>query len=180
MHDFKPHPTLGSRPNTLAWLRDMQTSVLTLFLATVCITGCKAYVPGQSAYWDERIQGLCEKDGGIVVYETVRLTGDEYAALGGRSKGLSIPTKSTWKPGFPYLRERHETTLHKQSPEVVRSEERIVRVSDGKVLGTTVHYWRRGGDLPTGLGHESYFICPKDDFGLSNKIFKVEGGRNDR
>lgn len=35
------------------------------------------------AYWDARVKALCEMEGGITVYETVRLSEEEYLRYGG-------------------------------------------------------------------------------------------------
>lgn len=48
----------------------------------------------------------------------------------------------------------------------------IFRKSDEKLLGETIWYARRGGDLP-GLGHMSSYSCPKEAgiTELKEKIF---------
>jgi hypothetical protein len=141
--------------------------------ALIGLTACAGYVPGAKSYWDQQVEGLCKADGGITVYEEVHLTQQEYKALGGNDWGLAIPGQQFAAPGYPYIREELHTIINASNPEVGRGESIIRRRSDGKILGRSVQYWRRGGDLPTGLAHGSHYICPQYAQ-LSKDIFKVK------
>ena len=141
-------------------------------LWSALLAGCSNYVPGRQLYWDNQVRELCAKDGGSTVYETIELTRQEYDRLGGLKQGLPIPDEAAAKPGFPYVRQEIRQIIREANPRVMRGETVIKRRSDNKVLARSVRYWRTGGDLPTGLAEETYFICPEQD-DLSRAVFKV-------
>jgi len=122
-------------------------------LTTLFLAGC------EKARLDDEVRRLCAKDGGVKVYETVRLTEEEYQKLLNRYGELDIRNKDYAKPFDAFFQESNTTYLRTGNPELWRSEYRLVRRSDGKVLATSIHYTRRGGDLP-GPWHDSSFSCP--------------------
>jgi hypothetical protein len=142
--------------------------------AVTLLCACTAYVPGRKSYWDEQVSQMCQKDGGVTVYETVFLNEDEYRRLGGTSHGLPIPASENDRPSYPYIREQTLTRIREANPEVVRTEEVIKRRADQKVLARSVRYSRRGGDIPTGIAHHTSFTCPAD-IQLSTHVFKIKG-----
>jgi hypothetical protein len=117
---------------------------------------------------------MCEQDGGFTVYEVIELTQEQYKSLGGFDGGLPVPELRADRPSYPYFREWTETRIRESNPEVVRTEEVLKRRSDGKVLARAIRYSRRGGDVSTGLAHESSFTCPQG-IQLSKQVFKVKG-----
>ena len=117
--------------------------------ATLLLAGC------EKARLDEEVRRLCEKDGGIKVYETVRLPPEKFDKFG----VVSIPIKEKTKPGDEYFYEWDIQYLKKGNPEMWRDHFRVIRVRDTKVLGEAIGYSRRGGDLP-GPWHDSSFACP--------------------
>lgn len=112
---------------------------------------------GVKAYYDRQVRELCVKDGGVRVYETVRLTEEEFDELKRRNFVLPLSTmaKSTdeyyHQPIYRYYR---EGILNMR-----RTQSQVIRRSDGKVLGESISYGRAGGDLP-GPWHHSSFKCP--------------------
>lgn len=148
--------------------------LVSILLVTGNLANCAGYVPGAKANWDARVEELCAKDGGVIVFEHVHLTRDQYKRMGGFAGSISIPTEERASPESLYIRRSIETRLN-ESPSVVRFETQIVRQSDGKLLGRSIRYSRRGGDLPTGLAHDSYFACP-EHVDPTKQIFIVEGG----
>jgi hypothetical protein len=108
---------------------------------------------------DAEVRRLCARDGGVRVYETMVLSEDEYRKLLNRYGELEIQDKEFAKASGAFYQESVKTYLRIGNPELWRSEYRIVRRSDGKVLATSVFYTRRGGDFP-GPWHESSFSCP--------------------
>jgi hypothetical protein len=124
-------------------------------LCSITIGGCAR----EKDRLDEEVRRLCAEDGGVKVYETVVLAEEEYQKLLNRSGELDIRDKKYAKPTDAFFQESTTTYLKKGNPEMWRSEYRLVRRSDGKVLATSVHYARRGGDLP-GPWHDSSFSCP--------------------
>jgi len=125
-----------------------------------------SYVVGR---WDAKIDALCAANGGkdveTRVYETVMAPETkEYFAGREPKRSFFIPSRSegsTLGPQYPYVMEtRVVEVLNAKDPSVVRFTERIVRVSDNKILGERFRYQRAGG-IPgpdPGVGR----TCPKD------------------
>lgn len=106
--------------------------------------------------WDAKIDALCLANGGrdvaTRVYETAVApeTKEYFADLpGGRS--FFIPSRSIGVklgPQYPYVIEtRVVEVLNQRNPSVARYTERIVRVSDNKVLAERFGYQRGGGGV---------------------------------
>jgi len=131
-----------------------------------------AFYEGRKTYWDAQVKEMCEKDGGVTVYERVKISKQDSRFLW--EQGLPLPTENTRKDS-PYFWERTETGIREANPKVVRAETLIKRRSDGKALGKSVRYWRSGGDFPTGFSEGTSFICPQHA-DLSKQVFLVDGG----
>ena len=142
-------------------------SPIVIFALTV------GFYEARKAYWDQKVKEMCARDGGVTVYETVQLTKKDYETLGGTQGGLSLPDERRANKDYPYFRRVVDTVIWRGHLEVVRGETVVIRNSDGKALGRAVQYWRRGGDFPTGLFHDSSFVCP-EQIRLSAMIFKLE------
>lgn len=104
---------------------------------------------------DNEIRRLCAIDGGVRVYETVTLTAEKFDAYG----NIRTPAKEYAKPQDEFYYESDTHYYRQGNPEMWRTEYRIVRVRDKKVLGTSTVYTRRGGDFPSPM-HDSSFSCP--------------------
>ena len=129
---------------------------LAIVLVTTTFAGCAGYVPGRQAYWDAQVKEMCEKDGGVTVYERVKLTQNEYRRLGGIGGTVPVPTRSSASPNTPYVADTKIIKIRESNPEVYRRETMIVRVVDGKVLSRQVTYGRIGGDFPSPAHRSSY------------------------
>lgn len=136
--------------------------ILLGFITLAVLTGC------EKARLDEQVKELCAKDGGIKVYEAVTLPQKRFGANG----DVELSPKQQVKPGDEFYFERETSHLRTGNPEILRSLHQIVRVSDGKTLGTSITYMRRGGDAP-GPWHESSFTCPEPGslIGLERQVF---------
>lgn len=145
-------------------------AVIGLSLAAAWILVPFWEVTGKQAYYDAQVNRLCKKDGGIKVYETVKLPTerfDNYGNIGVRSKEYAKPTDE-------YYFEAEDQYLRKGDSILIKATTQVIRRSDGKVLGESTRYGRGGGDLP-GPWHPSSFDCPqiKDAEGkLESSIFK--------
>ncbi len=109
---------------------------------------------GETWMLDRQVRELCAKDGGIKVYETVPLPPelmDKYGII-------RVPTKEKATVDDQYYRESEKFYYLKGRLQMSRSEYRIIRKSDKKVLGKMVLYGRGGGGLP-GPWHGSSFNC---------------------
>lgn len=133
----------------------MKTS-LTLLLATIALPLLSACATPSQIMADAEVRRLCEIDGGIKVYETVKLPAERFNKYG----QIRIPYKEIAKEGDEYYYESSRDFIRKGNPEMWRSHYKIYRSSDGRLLGESVSYSRRGGDVP-GPWHSSSFGCPE-------------------
>lgn len=118
-------------------------------LALVSLTGCEKY------RLDAEVRQLCTKDGGIKVYEPVKLPPDKFDHYG----NVKINSKNDMSESDEYYYVRKIAYLQKGDPEIWQTHVVIIRRTDEKVLGESIRYTRRGGDIP-GPWHPSSFICP--------------------
>jgi hypothetical protein len=137
------------------------------------IGGCEA----TKAYYDWQVRKLCEKDGGVTIYEYIRIS-PQIAALMGRVDGhLSIGDEAVAPPDdAAFLRRSKESVIRDGDPSVKRIEQIVIRRSDGKVIARVVRYWRTGGDFPFTASHPSHFSCPDSQrhYAEVAEIFVVE------
>lgn len=164
-------PTPVDAANQSAWkarrMRSLGLLALMLLLPFV-MAGCAT--PSKAAL-DAEVKRLCAIDGGIEVYETVRLPAEKFDKYG--KPNFLIKNRDQAKPEDEYFYQWHIQYYQQQGPVLTRSEYKIIRGSDGKILGRSVRYARGGGDLP-GPWHDSSFICPpisKDQPELEASIF---------
>lgn len=131
--------------------------LITLTLTIVLLAGCEKYE------LDRRMEELCKKDGGIRVYETVKLPASMFDATGSPVPGTkSREIEDRLGPSYELVR---GTTYLKQGNPVKgegqlwRTHWKIIRKSDEKLLAEAVLYSRSGGDF-IALGHFSSNSCP--------------------
>ncbi len=126
---------------------------------------------GRNMWLDHQVREMCAKDGGVKVYETVELTPD----LLDKFDRIYIPDKAEAKPSDEYY---YDSAIHYYldgNTKLSRTYHRIVRRSDGKVLGELTRYARAGGGLP-GPWHGSSFMCPAPTQGLKFETAVFLGG----
>jgi hypothetical protein len=111
---------------------------------------------GEKAMLDQQVRELCAKDGGIRVYETVKLPADKFNQWG----NVDVRSKEYAKPTDEYYLEFETYYYRSGNPQVSRNQARIIRRSDGRILGESITYGRGGGDLP-GPWHGTSFTCPQ-------------------
>ena len=143
------------------------TSLILVASVLLTIPGCER----EKDRLDAEVRRLCAKDGGVNAYEKVKLPADKFDKFG----VVLIPGKDKAKPEDDYFYERDVQYLKKGDPELWRSHHRLIRRKDGKVLGESIRYTRRGGDMP-GPWHESSFSCPDIGAqpGLEQLVFQKE------
>lgn len=132
-------------------------------------------------YWaDREVDRLCAKDGGVHVYETVKLGPEnfgpdgtvfpQYERLMAQKRDISL------RYGPDYSEAVSSQTLRQGRavfvPRLTRSVGRFVRVQDGKLLAEWVNYNRYGGDLP-GPWTASSHSCPVSLYrpGIEKSLF---------
>lgn len=137
-----------------------------------------AYTELNKAYWDYRVNELCEKDGGVTVFEKVKLSKEEYELNEGRNGAINVMSEDTSKTAHQYAWKSITKVINSNQPHVWRAEYVTYRKSDNKELGTWVIYSRRGGDFPTVISHPSSFSCrgiEGFETDAAKKIFFVKG-----
>lgn len=132
-------------------MKTLATLLLLLPLATACASG-----PSKSEL-DAEVKRLCAIDGGIKVYETVTLPAEKFNKYG--QINFYKPTQGENALGVEYLYKRETTNSLHGNAEIRRDHIKIIRRSDGKLLGEFIHYVRAGGDMP-GPWHDSTYHCP--------------------
>jgi len=132
------------------------------------IGGCEA----RKAYYDWQVRKLCERDGGVVVYERMAISKADYLRfareVGSGAKGSALVAES------PVYTETTITYIRRGNPEIRRDEEVFRRRSDNKILARYVYYARVGGDFPS-WAHPSSRGCAPIPGGVSRAVFSIEG-----
>ena len=163
-------PLLAFVTARLLWRRSRSDLSKALALAAgIAIVLTPALISnGVKAYYDGQVRELCAKDGGVRVYETVKLPAEKFNQWG----QVRIPSKQAARPDDEYSYESSTNHLKNGNPEIWQSQYKVYRQVDRKLLGESLGYARRGGDLP-GPWNESSFGCPgnTDITDLNKQIF---------
>ncbi|WP_418647605.1 hypothetical protein ACNQFN_22335 [Thauera butanivorans] len=130
--------------------------VLLLALAPLLTLG---FYEGRKAYLDAKVMEMCAKDGGVKVYETVKLPPEKFNEWG--QPAFRIPPKKNLRSSDGYYYEWDISYYRKGNPELSRYHFKLFRSQDSKLLGESISYGRGGGDLPS-PAHGSSFSCPDD------------------
>ena len=136
------------------------------------------FFEGRKAYWDHKVRELCEKDGGATVFENIEISLDEYEKLGGINGVIPIPDETSTKTPKPFYSRTRIEDINTWNPKVTKRITEIKRRDDGKILGKQVIYSRVGGDIPTIIGHPTYFSCqnvPDVFLDIERQIFIING-----
>ncbi|MHB1619266.1 MAG: hypothetical protein ACYCTY_04675 [Sulfuricella sp.] len=113
---------------------------------------------GKTLWLDHQVRELCAKDGGVKVYETVKLPPEKFNQWG--QPNFYRPDQGENALGAEYVF-KQETYYYKQgNPDLFRLYTQVFRHLDGKLLGESVFYKRGGGGLP-GPWHGTSFMCPE-------------------
>jgi len=143
-------------------------SLLCAALCASAIGGCAR----EKDRLDEEVRQLCAKDGGIKVYEQIKMPPEMFDNFG----VLVLPDATDVQPLGGRFVLKEETKYYRTGNPSSRQEHvQIIRSSDGRVLGEFTSYHRVGGDLP-GPWHDSTFVCPPD-IGtalLKRSVFQIE------
>lgn len=163
-------PLLVMVATPLLWRRSstpLQKSLVTLTSIAV-LFGPMLISNGVKWWYDRQVSELCAKDGGVKVYETVKLPAEKFNQWG----QVRIPNKNKAKPSDEYYYESAMHYLRNSNPEMWQSHYKVYRQFDNELLGESISYTRRGGDAP-GPWHESSFRCPdnSDITDLNKQLF---------
>lgn len=133
--------------------------ILLVSLFFTAFTGCMGYVPGQQSYWDAQVKEMCERDGGVKIYEKLHISKSDIDLLGRVDGKIDVPIKQLAKPNSPVYAELKITNLQEGNPQVTRTESTIIRRIDQVIIARWIVYSRFGGDFPS-LAHPSTLRCP--------------------
>lgn len=133
------------------------------------VAGCASPIQGEL---DSEVKRLCAIDGGVRVYETVALPPDKFNKWGQINFYRATEGENALGPKYIYKWTTHYYRHGEiNQPAMWRDHVQIIRRSDGKLLGESIRYSRRGGDAP-GPWHPSSFSCPPVTApGLESQIF---------
>ena len=145
-------------------------------LFPILFSGCMGYVPGQQSYWDEQVREMCERDGGVRIYEKLRITKADIELLGRVGGKIGVPAKDLANPKAPAYQELKITRIRDGNPRVSRTDLIIVRRADQTVVAQATIYARSGGDFPS-PAQTSGYRCPDAKTIMSDlqELFIVEG-----
>jgi hypothetical protein len=132
------------------------------------IGGCEA----RKAYYDWQVRRMCERDGGVAIFDKVPVTRSQLDALGKVGGHVSIPPKNLAGPDSPAFSTYEREVIKEGSPSIRKWVETVVRSSDNKVVARVTSYTRSGGDFPS-HAEPSSFTCPPaiERFADREKIF---------
>lgn len=131
-------------------------TLISLLLLLPLTTACAS--DPSKAELDAGVKRLCVIDGGVKVYETVKLPADKFNQWG--QVNFYRPDEGDNALGPGYVFKRETSYLKQGNPDLFRLYTQVFRRSDGKLLGESVFYKRGGGDLP-GPWHGTSFMCPE-------------------
>ncbi len=115
---------------------------------------------------DKMVDELCAKDGGSKIYEVIKLPAEKYNTYW----LLNLPSVEYAEDGTDYYLvssdkdiQGNKDKAHLNELVIWRSENKIIRATDKKIMAKLVSYTRRGGD-PIGPWHPSHYTCPSEGF----------------
>ncbi len=146
---------------TIRWLwkraRTPLSRGMVMVMSVSVVLGLLWLAVGEKLWLDHQVRELCAKDGGVKVYETVKLPAAKFNQWG--QPNFYDPTQGENALGSEYVFKEEQYYYRKGNLEMSRYHYQVFRRSDGKVLGETISYQRCGGDLP-GPWPPSCFTCP--------------------
>ena len=129
------------------------------------------FFEANKAYWDHRVAKMCEKDGGVTVFEKVEILKTDYPNIKVTSNNLLIlPSEKNVKQGDPFFYKYNVLSIRQGFINITRHEQLVIRNKDRKILSRHISYGRSGGDFPTGF-HPSNFLCGSNE--ANRKLLKT-------
>lgn len=148
--------------------------LITLALVGVvatCLLGCER----AKTRMDREVDRLCAIDGGVHVYETVKLPKENFGPDGEVFPQFKSLRGDRGRYGLEYADVIRTEIIQAGDPSIGRKRLQIVRRADGKVLGEVIDYQRSGGDL-SGPWEPSTHTCNlgSSAVGFERRIFVIE------
>lgn len=130
------------------------------------------YGGGRIIYYDWRVNRMCSVDGGVRVYQTVKLPEEMFDKWG--MVNFYRPNQGEESLGKDYVFVGKTTVIRNDNPRIWSDQYQVYQRKSMKLLGETISYSRLGGDVP-GPWHKSSFGCPQGagDASLIRQIFTV-------
>jgi len=152
-------PLIAFLAGVLLWRRSRTPigKTLALFASVSVLSAPMLVSNGVKAHYDRQVREMCARDGGVRVYETVKLPAEKFDEL--KRRNFVLPPSSAVNPSDEFYEESEDHYYRQGYLNMLRIQHRIIRRSDRKVLGDSIRYGRSGGDLP-GPWHHSSFMCP--------------------
>lgn len=143
-----------------------------LLLACTLLAGCPRWE------LDRQMEALCNKDGGVRVYEQVTMPSAQYQEFF-KNIGRSKSKDEYYGPDYRYVSKLEVIVgpgadANRGEGQITRWYQAIYRRSDGKLLGEAVLYSRAGGDVFTFGFQPSGNACPKPRVSLLTSTFVEE------
>lgn len=146
---------------------------LTLAIAVLLLAaGCER----AKTKLDREVDRLCAIDGGVHIYETVKLGKDNFGSDGEAFPQYRAQVISGGGLGPNYKWNSITKKIVDGDPSLTKWEQVISRVQDGKVMGRRIVYVRGGGDLP-GPWAPSEYSCRNVPLDLTQKVFLREDSK---
>lgn len=140
-----------------------------MFIALVT-TGCAISTPSQIAA-NNLVDELCSKDGGVKVYETVKLSKDSFNKYFG-SNGRAILDKNYAEPNDDYYTiTEHKYIENSLGLSINQYRTSLYRRSDQKVLGEFIRYSRIRSDPSAFLELTPHSCVESPENDLTTKVF---------
>ncbi len=132
-----------------------------LSAAAMASTGCTP----EKARLDAEVKRLCAIDGGIKILEKVTLPPEAFYENGLPKLANDKEAELRW--GYKKVFNYTNLKANFDEPTLIRSEYRILRISDSKVIATSIVYRRSGGSWWGGVVHGDEYHCPSDEINTS-------------
>jgi hypothetical protein len=151
--------------------------LISILIAMALVTGC-----AEKYELDRKMEELCKKDGGVKIYETVKLPHEMFDKFGHPHFSGEWNVKKL-KNGETLTREISGLYIFIEEINILKNGDplkgegrlsqtlyKIQRNSDNRILAEAKQYLRAGGDLLT-LGHHSSKACPAEQKDLIEQVF---------
>ena len=121
----------------------MRKQFVQMGISVLCL-GLSACGTSPQMLADKKVNELCSKDGGLHVYEKVQLPATSFNGKGFPLFYRENGGEQSLGPGYRFLL---STNNIPNFDLVYKHSEQIIRIKDRKLLGETIYYTRKGGDL---------------------------------
>lgn len=133
--------------------------------------------PSEKDHLNAQMAELCKIDGGVKIYERVKLPAEMYNEWGGlkNKKFVRQNNKDLMLIGSDYILIEESVDIKKGDPLkgegwLLRSHSEIRRITDNALLAEAVQYGRAGGDRWS-AGMHSIDDCPNEPIDLFKQVF---------